>query len=193
MENFTRTPLGAPSSHTVIARDGEVTVRSFLARRDTPTATMKGHAILSALRGSLRQLLGQMEQLERSADRGGAWFSALQIAETFPGPGIDAQAVAKELAILLQLGHVRAPSQGLGAQTVSASTNFGLTESGRRMVQPTRLTVMRMDDAELGQRFRAAEQQLLAAGPGAFDEINTLNAYLVEWYARGNRWDWPFF
>ena len=148
---------------------------------------------MSALKGSLRQLLGQMEQLERAADRGGAWFSALQIAEKFPGPGIDAQTVAKELAILLQLGHVRAPSQGLGVQTVSASTNFGLTESGRQLVQPTRLTAMRMDNAELEQRFRSAEQQLLTAGPGAFDEINTLNAYLVEWYARGNRWDWPFF
>lgn len=154
---------------------------------------MKGHAILSALKGSLRQLLGQMEQLERAADRGGAWFSALQIAETFPGPGVDAQSVARDLAILLQLGHVRSPSQGLGAQTVSASTNFGLTESGRQLVQPTRLTAMRLDDAELEQRFRAAEQRLLAAGPGALDEINTLNAYLVEWYARGNRWDWPFF
>ncbi|MEO8694046.1 MAG: hypothetical protein ABI658_11050 [Acidimicrobiales bacterium] len=148
---------------------------------------------MSALRGSLRQLLGQMEQLERSAERGGAWFSPVHIAETFPGPGIDAEAVAKELAILLQLGHVRAPSQGLGPQTVTASTNFGLTEAGRSLVQPTRLTVMRMDDAELDRRFRAAERELLAAGPGAFDEINTLNAYLVEWYARGNRWDWPFF
>ena len=154
---------------------------------------MKGHAILSALHGSLRHLLGQMEQLERAADRGGAWFSATQIAEVFPGPGVDANSVAKDLAVLLQLGHVRSPSQGLGAQSVSASTNFGLTESGRRLVQPTRITVMRMDDKELETRFRAAERSLLAAGPGAAAEINVLNAYLVEWYARGNRWDWPFF
>ena len=149
--------------------------------------------IVSALNGLLRQLLGQMEQLERAADRGGAWFSALQVAEAFPGPGVDAQSVAKDLAILLQLGHVRSPSQGLGAQPVSASTSFGLTESGRQLVQPTRITVMRMDDAELEARFRAAERRLLTAGPGASVEINTLNAYLVEWYARGNRWDWPFF
>jgi hypothetical protein len=154
---------------------------------------MKGHAILSALNGLLRQLLGQLEQLERSADRGNAWFSALQVAETFPGPGVAAQSVAKDLAILLQLGHVRSPSQGLGVQSVNPSTNFGLTESGRQLAQPTRLTVMRMDDAELETRFRAAEQRLLAAGPGALVEINLLNAYLVEWYARGNRWDWPFF
>ena len=148
---------------------------------------------MSALRGSLRQLLGQMEQLERASDRGGAWFSALQIAETFPGPGVNGQSVAKELAILLQLGHVRSPSQGLGVQTVSASTNFGLTDTGRQLVQPTRISAMRMDNAELEQRFRFAERRLLEAGPGALDEINTLNAYLVEWYARGNRWDWPFF
>ena len=148
---------------------------------------------MSDLNGSLRHLLGQMEQLERAADRGGAWFSALQIAERFPGPGINAHSVAGELALLLQLGHVRSPSQGLGEQPVNPSTNFGLTESGRQLVQPTRLTVMRMDDAELERRFRAAERSLLAAGPGAANEINTLNAYLVEWYARGNRWDWPFF
>ena len=149
--------------------------------------------IVSALNGPLRQLLGQMEQLERAADRGGAWFSAQQVAETFPGPGVDAHTVAKDLAILLQLGHLRSPSQGLGMQTVSASTSFGLTESGRQLVQPTRITVMRMDDAELEARFRDAERRLVAAGPGASVEINTLNAYLVEWYARGNRWDWPFF
>ena len=148
---------------------------------------------MSDLNGSLRHLLGQMEQLERAAERGGAWFSALQIADTFPGPGIDAVSVAKELAILLQLGHVRSPSQGLGPQSVNPSTNFGLTESGRQLVQPTRITVMRMDDAELERRFRAAERALLAAGPGAAAQINILNAYLVEWYARGNRWDWPFF
>ena len=35
--------------------------------------------------------------------------------------------------------------------------------------------------------------QFLAAGPGAAAQINALNACLVEWYARGNRWDWPFF
>jgi len=154
---------------------------------------MKGHATLSALHSSLRHLLGRMEQLERSADRGGAWFSAMQIAESFPGPGIDANSVAKDLAILLQLGYVRSPSQGMGAQSVSPSTSFGLTESGRQLVQPTRLTVMRMDDKELETRFRAAERSLLAAGPGGSAEIDTLNAYLVEWYARGNRWDWPFF
>ena len=154
---------------------------------------MKGHAILSALKGSLRHLLGQMEQLERASDRGGAWFTALQIAETFPGPGVNANSVAKDLAILLQLGHLRSPSQGLGPQSVSPSTSFGLTESGRHLAQPTRITVMRMDDAELEHRFRVAERRLLDAGPGASAEINTLNAYLVEWYARGNRWDWPFF
>ena len=53
--------------------------------------------------------------------------------------------------------------------------------------------VMRLDDAELEKRFRVAEQRLLNAGPGSSSEINILNAYLVEWYARGNRWDWPFF
>jgi hypothetical protein len=148
---------------------------------------------MSALNGLLRQLLGRMEQLERSAERGNAWFSALQIAETFPGPGIDALSVANDLGILLQLGHVRSPSQGLGAPSVNPSTSFGLTETGRQLVQPTRLTVMRMDNAELEKRFRGAEHRLLAAGPGASVEINTLNAYLVEWYARGNRWDWPFF
>ena len=148
---------------------------------------------MSDLNGSLRFLLGQMEQLERAADRGGAWFSAVHVAEAFPGPGIDARNIARDLAVLLQLGHVRSPSQGMGPQSVSLSTNFGLTESGRQNVQPTRLTVMRMDDAELEHRFRAAERLLLAAGPGAAAEINNLNAYLVEWYARGNRWDWPFF
>jgi hypothetical protein len=152
----------------------------------------KGHAIMSTLRNSFRHLLGQMEQLER-ADRAGAWFSAVQIAETFPGPGVDANAIAQQLAELLQLGHVRAPSQGLGPQTVSPSMNFGLTESGRRLAQPTRITAMRMTETELEQRFRAAEQRLLAAGPGGTEEIDTLNAYLVEWYARGKFWDWPFF
>jgi hypothetical protein len=147
---------------------------------------------MSALPGSLRHLLGRIEQLER-ADRSGAWFSAVQIAETFPGPGVDPKSVARGLAELLQLGHVRAPSQGLGPQPVSPSTSFGLTESGRRLAQPTRITVMRMDAAELERRFRAVEQDLLAAGPGASDEIDCLNSYLVEWYARGNCWDWPFF
>ena len=147
---------------------------------------------MSTLPSSLRHLLGQMEQLER-ADRSGAWFTATQIAETFPGPGIDAIFVARQLAELLQLGHVRAPSQGLGPQTVNPSMNFGLTESGRRLAQPTRITAMRMTDDELEQRFRAAEQRLLAAGPGATEEIDTLNAHLVEWYARGRFWDWPFF
>jgi hypothetical protein len=153
----------------------------------------EGFAILSDLTGSLRHLLGQMEQLERAADRGGAWFSAEHLAETFPGPGVDALSVAKDLALLLKLGHVRSPSQGLGPQLVSPSTKFGLTESGRQLVQPTRITVMGMDDIELERRFRSAERALLAAGPGAVAQINTLNAYLVEWYARGNRWDWPFF
>ena len=147
---------------------------------------------MSTLHSSLRHVLGQMEQLER-ADRGGPWISAAQIAETFPGPSVTAIRVAEELAELLQLGHVRAPSQGLGPQTVNPSMNFGLTESGRRLAQPTRITAMRMDDAELERRFRRAEQNLLAAGPGASDEIDTLNAYLVEWYARGKIWDWPFF
>ena len=148
---------------------------------------------MSDLNGSLRYLLGEMEQLERQTEQGGAWFSASTIAETFPGPGITANGIAKDLAILLQLGHVRSPMQGMGAQSVSPSTNFGLTESGRRVLQPTRITVMRMDDAELEKRFHGAEQRLLAAGPGSSSDINILNAYLVEWYARGRRWDWPFF
>ena len=148
---------------------------------------------MSDLNGALRYLLGEMEQLERQADSAGAWFSASLIAETFPGNGVTAHSVARDLAILLQLGHVRLPSLGMGAPAVSPSTNFGLTESGRQVLQPTRITVMRLDDAELGKRFRIAEQRLLAAGPGSSSEINILNAYLVEWYARGNRWDWPFF
>ena len=28
---------------------------------------------------------------------------------------------------------------------------------------------------------------------GSIGLSDELNAYLVEWYARGNRWDWPFF
>jgi hypothetical protein len=153
----------------------------------------EGIANLSDLNGALRHLLGEMEQLERQTDQGGAWFSASVIAETFPGHGVTANSIAKDLAILLQLGHVRSPSLGMGTPSVSASTNFGLTESGRRVLQPTRITVMRLDDAELEKRFRVAEQRLLAAGPGSSSEVNVLNAYLVEWYARGNRWDWPFF
>ena len=157
-----------------------------------PPAMTKGHAIMGTLHSSLRHILGQMEQLER-ADRGGPWISAAQIAETFPGPGVTAISVAEALVELLQQGHVRAPSQGLGPQTVNPSMNFGLTESGRRSAQPTRITVMRMDDRELEGRFRIAERNLLAAGPGATDEIDILNAFLVEWYARGKIWDWPFF
>ena len=148
---------------------------------------------MSDLNGSLRHLLGEMEQLERQVDHGGAWFSAALIAETFPGNGVTANGIANDLAILLQLGHVRLPSLGMGAPAVSPTTNFGLTDSGRQVLQPTRITVMRLDDAELERRFRLAEQRLLAAGPGSSSEINILNAYLVEWYARGNRWDWPFF
>ena len=37
---------------------------------------------------------GEMEQLERQVDHGGAWFSAALIAETFPGNGVTANGIA---------------------------------------------------------------------------------------------------